>query len=67
MMKNVLKQNAKVNRHNILGSGEVIAHLSMFFACAFWGLMAPLGKDAMTHGLDGLTMNRQQKNGRISR
>ena len=56
MMKNVLKQNAKVNRHNILGSGEVIAHLSMFFACAFWGLMAPLGKDAMTHGLDGLTM-----------
>jgi drug/metabolite transporter (DMT)-like permease len=28
----------------------------MFGACAFWGLMAPLGKDAMTHGLDGLTM-----------
>ena len=25
-------------------------------ACAFWGLMAPLGKDAMTHGLDGITM-----------
>ena len=34
----------------------LIAHLSMFGACAFWGLMAPLGKDAMTHGLDGLTM-----------
>lgn len=33
-----------------------IAHLSMFGACAFWGLMAPLGKDAMTNGLDGLTM-----------
>ena len=32
------------------------AHLSMFGACAFWGLMAPLGKDAMTHGIDGLTM-----------
>ena len=47
MMKNVLKKTTKVNRHNILGSGEVIAHLSMFFACAFWGLMAPLGKDAM--------------------
>ncbi len=28
----------------------------MFWACAFWGLMAPVGKDAMTHGLDGLTM-----------
>lgn len=28
----------------------------MFGACAFWGLMAPLGKDAMTHGIDGLTM-----------
>lgn len=25
-------------------------------ACAFWGLMAPLGKDAMTHGMDGLDM-----------
>ena len=34
----------------------LIAHLSMFGACAFWGLMAPLGNDAMTHGLDGLTM-----------
>ncbi len=28
----------------------------MFGACAFWGLMAPLGKDAMTHGLDGIDM-----------
>ncbi len=32
------------------------AHLSMFAACAIWGLMAPLGKDAMTHGLDGTSM-----------
>ena len=37
-------------------SRPLIAHLSMFGACAFWGLMAPLGKDAMTHGLDGITM-----------
>ena len=37
-------------------SRPLIAHLSMFGACAIWGLMAPLGKDAMTHGLDGLTM-----------
>lgn len=34
----------------------LIAHLSMFFACAFWGLMAPLGKDAMTHGITGVDM-----------
>ena len=34
----------------------LIAPLAMFLACAFWGLMAPVGKDAMTHGLDGLTM-----------
>lgn len=32
------------------------AHASMFLACAFWGLMAPLGKDAMTHGIDGIDM-----------
>ena len=32
------------------------AHLSMFGACAGWGLMAPVGKAAMTHGFDGLTM-----------
>ena len=32
----------------------LLAHLSMFLACAFWGLMAPVGKDAMTHGLTGL-------------
>ncbi len=28
----------------------------MFLACVFWGLMAPLGKDAMTHGIDGISM-----------
>lgn len=28
----------------------------MFIACAIWGLMAPLGKDAMTHGIDGIDM-----------
>lgn len=32
------------------------AHLSMFMACAIWGLMSPIGKDAMTHGLDGIDM-----------
>lgn len=34
----------------------LIAHICLFFACAFWGLMAPLGKDAMTHGLTGIDM-----------
>lgn len=34
----------------------LIAHLSMFGACAGWGLMAPIGKEAMTHGFDGITM-----------
>ncbi len=43
---------SKMNKNN----RPLIAHLSMFLACAFWGLMAPVGKDAMTHGLDGLTM-----------
>ncbi|MCI6617691.1 MAG: DMT family transporter [Prevotella sp.] len=31
----------------------LVAHISMFAACAFWGLMAPIGKQAMTHGIDG--------------
>ena len=34
----------------------LIAHLCLFCACAFWGLMAPLGKDAMTHGFTGIDM-----------
>lgn len=34
----------------------IVAHMSMFLACAFWGLMAPLGKEAMTHGIDGIDM-----------
>lgn len=34
----------------------LIAHICLFFACAFWGLMAPLGKDAMTHGFTGIDM-----------
>ncbi len=34
----------------------IIAHLSMFGACAGWGLMAPVGKDAMSHGVSGLSM-----------
>lgn len=38
------------------GTPPLQAHAAMFLACMFWGLMAPLGKDAMTHGLDGISM-----------
>ncbi len=31
-------------------------HLCMFAACAAWGLMSPIGKDAMAHGISGLAM-----------
>lgn len=34
----------------------VLAHLGMFTACAIWGLMAPVGKDAMLNGIDGICM-----------
>lgn len=32
------------------------AHASMFGACAFWGLMAPVGKAAMNGAIDGIDM-----------
>ena len=38
------------------GAAPLQAHAAMFLACLFWGLMAPLGKDAMSHGIDGITM-----------
>ena len=31
----------------------LIAHLCMLCAGSFWGLMAPIGKDAMQNGIDG--------------
>ena len=31
-------------------------HLCMLAACAAWGLMSPLGKDAMANGISGLCM-----------
>ncbi len=39
-----------------MNSSNVIAHFCIFFACVFWGLMAPFGKDAMLHGFTGLDM-----------
>ena len=32
------------------------AHLAMGLACAMWGLMSPLGKDAMDSGISGIMM-----------
>lgn len=32
------------------------AHLCLFCAGAFWGLMAPIGKEAMLNGIDGIDM-----------
>lgn len=43
-------QNDAGNRTNLFG------HLSGFLAAAIWGLMAPIGKDAMLHGISGLDM-----------
>lgn len=34
----------------------LIAHLCLFCSGAFWGLMAPVGKDAMLHGFDGIDL-----------
>lgn len=34
----------------------LIAHLCLFCSGAFWGLMAPVGKDAMMHGIDDIDL-----------
>ena len=34
----------------------VNAHLSIFLSCLIWGLMSPIGKDAMNNGISGLDM-----------
>ena len=34
----------------------LIAHICIFSACVIWGLMAPIGKDAMLNGVDNLNM-----------
>ncbi len=39
-----------------MNHSNVVAHFCIFFACVFWGLMAPFGKDAMLHGFTGLDM-----------
>ena len=34
----------------------LLAHLCLLGSGTFWGLMAPVGKDAMTHGITGIDM-----------
>ncbi len=34
----------------------LVAHICMFLACVCWGLMSPIGKDAMGHGIDSIDM-----------
>lgn len=34
----------------------IIAHLCLVGSGTFWGLMAPVGKDAMLHGIDGIQL-----------
>ncbi len=38
------------------GSRALGAHLSLLGAAVCWGLMSPLGKDALQHGISGITL-----------
>ena len=40
----------------MINNRPLLAHLSLFGACAGWGLMAPVGKAAMTSGISGIDM-----------
>ena len=53
---NAAQQAPTTPPNKLQGTPPLQAHAAMFLACMFWGLMAPLGKDAMTHGLDGISM-----------
>ena len=35
---------------------KLLGHLTILVACIIWGLMAPLGKDAMNHGISGIDL-----------
>lgn len=37
-------------------SKVIKAHVSTFSACMIWGLMSPIGKDAMSHGISSIAM-----------
>lgn len=44
------------NKRQMKNNRPLLAHISLFAACAFWGLMSPIGKDAMNHGVSGVDM-----------
>ena len=48
--KKVMKEMKTDNRR------PLVAHICILMACVFWGLMSPLGKDAMQHGVDNIDM-----------
>jgi drug/metabolite transporter (DMT)-like permease len=37
-------------------NANVVGHLNILGACIIWGLMAPLGKDAMNQGISGIDL-----------
>lgn len=39
-----------------MGEKSWKGHLSMLVACIIWGLMSPIGKDAMINGISGFAM-----------
>lgn len=41
---------------NRISRDSVLGHVCMALACGIWGLMAPIGKDAMSHGIGGFEM-----------
>lgn len=43
-------------KQNASNNVPLLAHLSLAGAATCWGLMSPLGKDAMQNGLDGITL-----------
>lgn len=34
----------------------LLVHICILLACIFWGLMSPLSKDAILHGIDGINL-----------
>ncbi len=45
-----------INSYVMNNNKPLKAHLCMLIAEVIWGLMSPIGKDAMIHGISGITM-----------
>ena len=45
--------NEKIDMNVKKNNRPLLAHVCILMACVFWGLMSPLGKDAMMNGVDG--------------